>query len=120
AAPELTRVQGEKDETPAATQAIPTLERPALAKEPAGPAPAPAGGEQKAQEEQTASRAKAATQAPAAPASRALAERDGRATNGTFSYLIRLPANQDLLVIRVQRPGVSADVTAKEAVEAGH
>ncbi|MCX5647678.1 MAG: zf-HC2 domain-containing protein, partial [Planctomycetota bacterium] len=46
AAPELTRVQGEKDETPAATQAIPTLERPALAKEPAGPAPAPAGGEQ--------------------------------------------------------------------------
>jgi len=117
AAPEPTAVHGGKAETPAATQAIPTLERPAPAKEPAGPAPAPAGGEQKAQEEQTASRAKAVTQAPAAPASRALAEREGRETNGRFSYVVRLPANQDLLVIRVQRPGVSADVTAKEAAE---
>ena len=115
AAPELTPVDGEKAETPAAAQAIPTLERPAPAKEPTGPAPA--GGEQKAQKEQAASRAQAATQAPAAPASKALAERYGRATNGAFSYLIRLPANQDLLVIRVQRPGVSADVTAKEAAE---
>jgi hypothetical protein len=115
AAPELTPVAGEKAETPAAAQAIPTLERPAPAKEPAGPAPA--GGEQKAQEEQAASRAKAAMQGPAAPASKVLAERDGRATNGTFSYLIQLPANQDLLVIRVQRPGVSADVTATDAAE---
>jgi autotransporter-associated beta strand protein len=115
AAPEPTAVHGEKAETPAATQAIPTLERPAPAKETG--VPAPAGGEQKAQEEQAASRARAATQAPAAPASRALAERDGRATNGTFSYFIRLPANQDLLVIRVQRLGVSADVTAKDAAE---
>jgi hypothetical protein len=115
AAPEPTAVHGGKAETPAATQAIPTLERPAPAKETG--VPAPAGGEQKAQEEQAASRARAATQAPAAPASRALAERDGRATNGTFSYFIRLPANQDLLVIRVQRLGVSADVTAKDAAE---
>jgi hypothetical protein len=115
AAPEPTPVDGEKAETPAAAQAIPPLQRPALAKEPAGPAPA--GGEQKAQEEQAASRAKAATQGPAAPASKALAERERRETNGTFSYVVRLPANQDLLVIRVQRPGVSADVTAKEAAE---
>ena len=115
AAPELTPVHGEKAEAPAATQAIPALERPAPAKEPAGPAPG--GGEQIAQEEQAASRTQAETQAPAAPASKVLAERDGRATNGTFSYLIRLPANQDLLVIRVQRPGVSADVTATDAAE---
>jgi hypothetical protein len=31
--------------------------------------------------------------------------------------MILLPANQDLLVIRVQRPGVSADVTATDAAE---
>ncbi len=114
-APEAIAVHGEKAETPAATQAIPPLQRPAPAKEPTSPAPA--GGEQKVQEEQAALRAQTATQAPAAPASKDLAERYGRATNGTFSYLIRLPANQDLLVIRVQRLGVSADVTAKEAAE---
>jgi len=116
AAPEPTAVYGEKAETPAAAQAIPPLQRPAPAKEPAGPAPA--GGEQKAQEEQAASRAQAATPAPAAPASKALAEREvGREINGRFSYMVLLPANQDLLVIRVQRLGVSADVTAKEAAE---
>jgi hypothetical protein len=115
AAPELTPVHGEKAETPAAAQAIPTLERPAPAKE-AGDRVL-AAGEQKAQEEQAASRVQTATQAPAAPASKDLAERGQRKTNGTFSYMILLPANQDLLVIRVQRPGVSADVTAKEAAE---
>jgi hypothetical protein len=114
AVPELTAVHGEKAETPAATQASPTLERPAPAKEPAGPEPA--GGEQEPPQER-AERAQAETQAPAAPASEALAERDGRMTNGRFSYVVRLPANQDLLVIRVQRPGVSADVPAKEAAE---
>jgi len=114
AAPELTAVPGGKAETPAGAQAIPTLERPAPAKEPAGPAPA--GGEQKAQEKH-AWRAQAETQAPADHASKALAERERGETNGRFSYVVRLPANQDLLVIRVQRPGVSADVTAKEAAE---
>jgi hypothetical protein len=108
-------VHGEKAEAPAATQAVPTLERPAPANEPAGQAPA--GGEQKIQEEQTASRAQAATQAPAAPASKALAGGERRETDGRFSYEVRLPANQDLLVIRVQRPGIEADVTAKEAAE---
>ena len=115
AAPDLTPVHGEKAEPPAAAQAVPTLDRPALAKEPAGPAPA--GGEQKAQGEH-AWRAQAETQALAVLASRALAERERRETNGRFSYgVVRLPAKQDLLVIRVQRPGVSADVTAKEAAE---
>ena len=122
---EPTPVPGEKAETSAATQAIPTLQRPVPAKEPAGLAPG--GGEQKAPQKH-AWRTQAAPQAPAAPASRALAGRERRETNGTFSYEVRLPANQDLLVIRVQRPGVSADVTAtdaaeevaKPAVESGH
>ena len=127
AAPELTAVHGEKAETPAAAQAVLPLQRPAPAKEPAGPALA--DGEQKAQEEQAASRAPAATQAPAGPASRALAERDEDATNGRFSYVVRLPANQDLLVIRVQRLPVdaaeilsreAAEDAAKPAVESGH
>ena len=115
AALEAIAVHREKAEAPAATLAVPTLQRPAPAKETGDRVLA--GDEQKAQEEQAASRAQAAPQAPAAPASKALAERDGRATNGTFSYMVLLPANQDLLVIRVQRPGVSADVTAKEAAE---
>ena len=112
---EAIAVHGEKAEAPAAALAVPTLQRPAPAKETGDRVLA--GGEQKAQEEQAASRAQAAPQARAAPASKALAERDGRATNGTFSYMILLPANQDLLVIRVQRPGVSADVTATDAAE---
>jgi len=59
----------------------------------------------------------AATQAPAAPASKVLAERERCETNDRFSYDVRLPANQDLLVIRVQRPEVSADGTVREAAE---
>jgi hypothetical protein len=115
AVPEPTPVLGEKADGPAATQSIPTLERPAPAKEPAGRAPA--GGEQKAQEEQAPSPAQAAPPAPAAHASKALADRERRESNGVFSYRVRLPANQDLLVIRVQRVAEAADVTATDAAE---